>query len=97
MIIQCKNCSFKCGTPQATSGIFTILPAMVVTGILCGMLAHHIGKILALLAALPIWFFFSWILWELPRWLTFLRYGLRRCPKCGARSWNRPRYSGFGL
>ena len=96
MIIKCKRCGTTCGNPQATGGIFTILPAALITGVACAFLVAEI-KGWAFLAAIPLWFILTWVLWEFPRWITFLRYGLRDCPKCGARSWERPEYSGFGL
>lgn len=104
MIIECNRCHKKLGTPQAFAGIYTILPAAFITGILfgvvSGLLKHFkisISVLVMIPAAIFIWFFLACFLGELPRWLTFLRYGFSRCPQCGARDWGKPYYSGFGL
>jgi len=104
MMIDCNNCHAKIGTPRGAAGIFTLLPAAAVTGLLLGFLVawgrrHGYGWSgwAAMVVALPLWVLFSWVLYELPRWLTRLRFRFRPCPQCGARDWGRPYYSGFGL
>jgi len=42
MIIKCKGCGSTCGSPQASAGIFTILPAALLTGIICAFLVRRI-------------------------------------------------------
>lgn len=96
MRIECNRCHQQFGEHRATAGLFTILPAVVITSIVCGMLVRSIHG-WAFLIAVPLWFVLSWIFWELPRWTTSLRYWRRRCPNCGSCDWASPRYSGFGL
>jgi hypothetical protein len=104
MIIECKKCHKRLGTARAVTGVVTFLCAAILTGILLGMgvpilerLKVHLSWLFLLVGAIFIWLLLSWFVWELPRWLTFLRYGLKRCPECGARDWGRPHYSGFGV
>jgi hypothetical protein len=105
MVIECNSCHKKVGKPEASGGGIILLLAACITGVLLGVVApvltrhYHIqlpGWSLFLIG-IPFWFFAAFILWELPRWLAYLRYGLRPCPSCGARNWGRPHYSGFGL
>ena len=96
MRIECNSCHQQCGEPRATAGIFTILPAALITGVICGLLVRSIHG-WVLLVSIPVWLFLSWVLWELPRWITSLRYRRRRCPSCGACDWAFPHYSGFAL
>lgn len=96
MRIECNSCHQQLGKHSAAGGIFTILPAGLITGVLCAILTRSIHG-WAFVVAVPLWLFLSWVLWELPRWLTSLRYFRRRCPNCGACDWARPNYSGFSL
>ena len=103
--MECNRCHARVGKPQATAGIFTILPGGLIAAIVLGIGAGHFSHalniwvviMLGCFAALPLWAFFAWLLWESPRWITFLRHGFKNCPHCGARDWKKPHYSGFGL
>ena len=104
MLIECNQCHKKTGTPQAASRILTIVPTAVVTGVLLGVIVKWAkdqgmswGICGVSVVAIPLYLFFSWMFWELPRWITKLRYGSKPCPHCGARDWGSPRYSGFGI
>jgi hypothetical protein len=95
MTSTCRQCGTRIGTPVAIGFLTTGLPAAVVAGISCGLLARL--SVWFLLAGLPLWIAFTWLFWEGPRWLATLRNRWRRCPGCGAREWSRPKWGGFGL
>ena len=96
MTIKCKACGCSQGTPQLTSSLVPMISAAILTFFIWRFLALY-DAALALMAALPVWVSLFWVVWEIPRWATLLRYGLRRCRRCGAHSWSKPRYSGFGV
>lgn len=86
------------------SRILTILPTAIVTGFVLGVVATWAkeqgvswGVWGVAIVAIPLYLLFSSLFWELPRWLTKLRYSSKPCPHCGARDWGRPQYSGFGI
>lgn len=96
MRIKCNRCHQQLGEPVALAGIFTWVPAAIITAITCSVIECVIHG-WAFLIAIPLWVFLTWILCELPRWRAMLRYYRHPCPKCGACDWARPQYSGFGL
>src|SRR6266852_3528125 len=109
MIMECKSCHEKIGTPQAARASFTFIPAAGISGLLCALLSFwlwehsvfgpHTDVIGAhgLIFAIPFLALFSWLFWQFPRWRMRSRYRHMPCPHCGACDWGRPRYSGFGL
>ena len=90
MIIECNQCHERFGQCRANHGAGIMLASALLTGILCAWLTRFIGGWVFLLA-LPMWLLAGWLLWEIPRWWTMLCYRSRRCPKCGACDWGRPR------
>lgn len=53
------------------------------------------GSVWPWLAAVPLWFLISWVLWEAPRWAAMVKNRLRPCEQCGSSAWSRPDYGGF--
>jgi hypothetical protein len=96
MRIECKSCHKHSGEPRAAAGIFTMLPAAVISGVMCAALGRGLGAWVWILGPL-LWLVLSWALWKLPLWFASMRYLRRRCPHCGACDWDSPHYSGFGL
>jgi hypothetical protein len=108
MLIECKSCHEKAGTPQMARALSTLFPAAGVSGLLCALLNdaardsifHHRGDVIypdGLVFAIPFFVLFSWLFWQFPRWRMRSRYRHTPCPRCGACDWAQPRYSGFGV
>lgn len=100
MRIQCKSCQQEFGEPRIAGGFNTLLPAAILGSTVCRILyttidrlAHHFTFIICI----ALWSLVAWIYWKVPVWYTQLRYRGRKCPNCGAQTWARPHYSGFGL
>lgn len=106
MVIECKSCHAQAGTPQPARGVFIVLPAVAISGALCGLLGGPLSGVIfenhtdvmgqdSLIFALPFLALFSWLFWQIPRWRMTSRHRHTACPHCGACDWGRPRYSGF--
>jgi hypothetical protein len=94
MIIECKQCHARFGASYAIHAAGVLIAAALLAGILGGWLSKFIGGWVFLLV-LPLWLFIGWLIWEALRWWTILRFCRRRCPKCGARDWSKPRHGVF--
>ncbi len=102
--MECKQCHKKVGKPQVAFRVLVVLPTAVLTGFVLGIFATWAkgqgvswGVWSVAIVAIPSYLFFSTLFWELPRWMTKLRYGLKPCPHCGSHDWAPPQYSGFGI
>lgn len=65
MVSTCTSCGKHSGKPIAIGFTTTALPAGIVSGIGCGLLAKLSPWFLW--AILPTWFIVTWMFWEGPR------------------------------
>lgn len=104
MRVECKNCGERIGQVEAMASwvpVARIWLAVIVLFIyFCCIRAvptHHFSEFEPwLLAGSVVSFYFVFCLLA-PGWATWLRYCRTRCPKCGARSWTKGMYEGWGL
>ena len=103
----CRRCGNTVGSSAAVGCVSTAFPAAVLSSALLYVavrfIKHSIGQLVWWLGlAMCLTYFvgtiaLTFLFWEGPRWLAMLRNRFRRCPHCGARDWERPRYGGFGV
>jgi hypothetical protein len=106
MEMECKKCGKCVGVPEAI-GCFSLLPYLIMTGVVIGPLfgypAHYITHYLHLtfwykvLFNVPIVIICGALALKIPALFTYARYGFSKCQRCGAKNWSAPRYTGIGL
>jgi hypothetical protein len=91
MQLECNNCKHRVGTPEASCGLGLILLLFL----LFYFFSHfQILGFWRFLLPIPAWLFLLW----LPGAMTWVRYAMFRCEKCGKRDWSGPfQGGGFGL
>ena len=95
LLLRCTECGHETGTPVAIGGCAVFGLSSALTGLIIGIAA--INTLWWILFAPVLWLAISYLIWNLPLWIPQFIARLRRCEKCGKRSWRSARYGGFGL